>query len=191
MLGYGAETELQVGLTFRTPEVTHQNRPPARRQNGLDGWDGASDARVIDNLAVFEWDIEIHPNEDALAGEGEVFQGLHLETKMKLETPPLRKVVPTKSGAEGVAADWQTPPVRGQWGQPLMGVISRALLARQLLDNIHGSARVAPLVVVPAYNLHQVAVGHGEEAVEDAGVRVVDDVGRYERIGAVLENAAH
>ena len=40
------------------------------------------------------------------------------------------------------------------------------------------AVRVAPLVVVPAEHLDQVAHGHGEPAVERAGGRRADDVGR-------------
>ena len=51
-------------------------------------------------------------------------------------------------------------------------------------DQLGGAARVAPLVVVPARRLDQVAVddlrpvGH-----EDAGVRVADDVAGDEGVG--------
>ena len=43
-------------------------------------------------------------------------------------------------------------------------------------------ARVAPLVVVPAEDLHHRSVRHRQLAVEDARVRRVHDVGRDERI---------
>ena len=56
-------------------------------------------------------------------------------------------------------------------------------------DEIDQATRVAPLVVVPAEDLGRPAVRHRQLAVEDARVRVADDVRRDERILGVLENA--
>ncbi len=54
--------------------------------------------------------------------------------------------------------------------------------------HVDQAVRVAPLVVVPAEHLDEVAVAHGEPAVEDAAVRVADDVGGHERLLGVLEH---
>src|SRR4051812_1788485 len=48
---------------------------------------------------------------------------------------------------------------------------------------------VAPLVVVPADDLHLVADDLGQLGVEDAGVRVGDDVGADDRVLGVLQDA--
>ena len=50
------------------------------------------------------------------------------------------------------------------------------------------SVRVAPLVVVPRENLHQVADDLGLGCVEDRGVGVAHDVGGDDRIFGVLKN---
>ena len=54
-------------------------------------------------------------------------------------------------------------------------------------DEVDEPARVAPLVVVPAEDLREVAVRHRQLAVERARRRRMDDVGRDERLGRVLE----
>src|SRR5919108_3115294 len=59
------------------------------------------------------------------------------------------------------------------------------------LRDVHQPAGVAPFVVVPAEHLHEVAVGHGLKPVEDARVRVADDVRGHDRVLGVLEDAAH
>src|SRR3954454_8353212 len=50
---------------------------------------------------------------------------------------------------------------------------------------------VAPLVVVPAEDLHQAAMGLGQGGVEHAGCRVADDVGGDERRLGVADDAVH
>ena len=50
--------------------------------------------------------------------------------------------------------------------------------------------RVAPLVVVPAHDLDQIAVDDlGELEIDDGGARIADDVGRDERIARYAEHA--
>ena len=66
---------------------------------------------------------------------------------------------------------------------------ARSLVGRA--DDLHQvdeAVRVAPLVVVPAEHLDQVAHGHGEARVERARRRRADDVGRHQRIVAVDEH---
>lgn len=60
----------------------------------------------------------------------------------------------------------------------------------QLLHRLGSAVGVTPLVVVPAANLDHVATDHvGEAGVEDAGVRVGNDVLEHESVLGVLENA--
>ena len=50
-------------------------------------------------------------------------------------------------------------------------------LSRDQLQHLHAAIAVAPLVVVPADDFHELpAVNHRQLAVEDAGVRVAHDV---------------
>ncbi len=60
----------------------------------------------------------------------------------------------------------------------------------QLGDQLGGPVRIAPLVVVPADDLDEVAVDdQGLVGHEDAGMRVADDVAGDQRVGAVFEDA--
>ena len=48
---------------------------------------------------------------------------------------------------------------------------------------------VAPLVVVPAEHLDELAHAHREPGVEDARVRVVDDVAGHDRVLGVADDS--
>jgi hypothetical protein len=66
---------------------------------------------------------------------------------------------------------------------------SKKTLLSEHLHQFYATVAVAPFVVVPADDLHEfAAVGHGQFAVENAGVRVPHDVDRDERLVAVFEN---
>src|SRR4051812_22688752 len=56
-------------------------------------------------------------------------------------------------------------------------------------DDVDEAVRVAPLVVVPADDLDLVADDLGQARVEDARVRVGDDVAADDRVLGVLEDA--
>src|SRR5207248_6466561 len=60
----------------------------------------------------------------------------------------------------------------------------------ELPDQVDEAARVPPLVVVPAEDLDHPPVHHRQVAVEDAGVRRVDDVRRHDRLVRVAEDPA-
>src|SRR4051794_19671046 len=63
-----------------------------------------------------------------------------------------------------------------------------SLLGADELHQIDQTVGVAPLVVVPAEHLDQVAHGHGERRVEGAAGGRADDVGRHDRIHRVDEH---
>ena len=63
-----------------------------------------------------------------------------------------------------------------------------AVCALEASHQVDEPARVAPLVVVPAEDLHDVARHHRQAAVEDARVRRVLDVRRDELVVRVLED---
>ena len=56
------------------------------------------------------------------------------------------------------------------------------------LDEVDEAVRVAPLVVVPAHDLHEVAVGHRDRRIERARRRRADDVGADDRLLVVDEH---
>src|SRR5262249_10412949 len=60
--------------------------------------------------------------------------------------------------------------------------------SQQLADEVDETARVAPLVVVPAEDLDHAPVDPRQVTVEDAGVRGVDDVSGDDRLVGVPEN---
>src|SRR4051794_39044171 len=63
-------------------------------------------------------------------------------------------------------------------------------LFRQHRQHIDATIAVTPLIVVPSDDLHELAaVGHRQVAVENAGVRVADDVDRNQRLVGIFENA--
>src|SRR5919106_48626 len=64
-------------------------------------------------------------------------------------------------------------------------------LGRDQRGEVDKAARVTPLVVVPAEDFDQVAVGHRGQPVQDARVRVPDDVTRNYRVLGVFEDALH
>ena len=66
----------------------------------------------------------------------------------------------------------------------------RSGIRRRRTHEVDEAVRVAPLVVVPAEHLHHAAAHHHRvDGREDARRRVLHDVGRHERLVAVLEHA--
>src|SRR6476646_10602990 len=58
------------------------------------------------------------------------------------------------------------------------------------LQHLDATIAVTPLVVVPTDDFHEFsAVRHRQFAVENAGVRVADDIDRDQRLVAIFENA--
>src|SRR5579872_6487696 len=62
-------------------------------------------------------------------------------------------------------------------------------LREDVLRDVGQSARVPPLVVIPERNLHEIAVGVGEQAVDDRGVRILLEVAGDQRLLDVLHQA--
>src|SRR4051794_3117888 len=62
-------------------------------------------------------------------------------------------------------------------------------LSQDLLGKVHDAVRVAPLVVVPGADLHQIADDHRHPGVEDRRVRRLDDVARDDRVLGVREDS--
>src|SRR4026209_580323 len=71
----------------------------------------------------------------------------------------------------------------GAWGARSPAAGHRPCLTEHLI-------RVAPLVVVPTQNLHQIAVDDlGELEIDDRCARIADDVRRHERVTRYSEHS--
>src|SRR6476469_6118399 len=67
---------------------------------------------------------------------------------------------------------------------------SCARSVNQHFHHLHASIAVAPLIIIPADHFYEaVADGQGQLAIEDAGVRIANDVLRNERLIAELQHA--
>src|SRR5690606_11288348 len=112
---------------LRPAEVAHQDRPPARVEDGPDRRDRAADARVVGDAAgaggvLFEGHVEVDADEDALALEVEVGEALHergwggrrggrgWRGSEKAYPPPLNTVLPFHPQLRGSSASARGPP---------------------------------------------------------------------------------
>ena len=71
----------------------------------------------------------------------------------------------------------------------MRGLLQRLTLGAGVQREVDEAVRVAPLVVVPAVDLDQLADALRQAGVEDARVRVADDVARHDRLLGVAEDA--
>src|SRR4051794_32430498 len=72
----------------------------------------------------------------------------------------------------------------------LSGAGSPGLLAGDVLHEVDAAVAVAPLVVIPAHELEELAVQlEAAAGVEDGAVRIVDEVGRDHFITGVGKDA--
>ena len=53
----------------------NQNHAGAATQGILDRRQSFADASVVDNPAIFQWDVEIHAHEDEVIGKSEIADG--------------------------------------------------------------------------------------------------------------------
>jgi hypothetical protein len=65
----GAETHGGDGLAFGAAEMRAEDDFGVAAEGVLDGGEGLADASVVGDLAVFEGDVEVDSDEDALVGE--------------------------------------------------------------------------------------------------------------------------
>ncbi len=68
----GLSEYLGIGLAFRSPEMRRQDDRGALVERVLDRRQRRADARVVGNRAVLDRHVEVHADEDALAGEIEI-----------------------------------------------------------------------------------------------------------------------
>src|ERR1700677_4440111 len=81
-------------------------------------------------------------------------------------------------------------PVFARAPLPKFRMIFYWLLADDILDEIHAAVAVAPLVVVPAHELEELAVQlDARTRVKNARVRVVDEVARGDFVLGVGKDA--
>ena len=74
-LGDRPQAEAVLDLAVGPPEVAGQDHPGALAEEGPDRRDRRPDPRVVGDLAVLERDVEVDPDEDALAGRVDVADG--------------------------------------------------------------------------------------------------------------------
>src|SRR5262245_28272895 len=73
MFGHRSQTVLINSLPFGPAEMRSQNHAPAFFRGVVDGRNRSANARIIINHSVFDRNIEVDADEDALAGEVEIF----------------------------------------------------------------------------------------------------------------------
>ena len=66
-----------MGIGLGTTEVGGNDGKTAVTDDVLDGGDGLTNAEIVGDFAVFEGNVEIDANENALAIEVEVFYGFN------------------------------------------------------------------------------------------------------------------
>src|SRR5207302_9043513 len=61
-----------VDLAVRPAEVRHQDHPAAAAHELLDRREGLADPGIVLDAAILDRDVEVHPNEHALAGDVDI-----------------------------------------------------------------------------------------------------------------------
>ena len=69
------EAHFRVWFPLGPAEMRNQNHAGAATQGVLDGGQSLADAGVVDNAAVFQRDVEVHPHEDAVIGKSKIANG--------------------------------------------------------------------------------------------------------------------
>src|SRR5204863_10182716 len=75
VFGDGTKRVFIDALTFWTPEVRSQNHSSAVLNGVLNARQGSSNTTVVLNLAVFNGNVEMDANEDALRRDFEILDG--------------------------------------------------------------------------------------------------------------------
>src|SRR5258707_538172 len=111
MFGDGTKAVLFHPLTLRPSQMRSQNHPSAVFDCVLDGRDRGVDARVIFDLAVFDGNVEINADEDALALEINILDGKLRHCSVL--SPALAWMLPSDPLLHGVSCEFvDRPPPR-------------------------------------------------------------------------------
>ena len=156
---YRVHGVLRVGRALGPAEVAGRDDAGAALLQPLQRRQGGADAEVVGDLAAGERHVEVGADEDPLAVE---------RPEARLEVLEGRDAVDHLAAARRDAA---------------------ADLLAGVEHEVDHPVGVAPLVVVPAEHLDELAHRHRQLGVEDARVRVALDVAGHDRVLGVADDA--
>src|SRR6185437_7054239 len=120
-------------------------------QRVLDGGQGLANPGVVEYAAILgERHIKVHPHENAVVIQGQIADGKFADAFTMQNSLPM-------SAHSGLLYEGGRPPATDS-RRDAGAKLSLQALAADEVDEVANAARIAPFVVVPGDNLHQVAV---------------------------------